>query len=564
MHFNLPCRITERRWALQAGFAGVLLVLIIGRPDVTPFAQTSESMRIRSMGDSFAGIVDDPHTDAYLNPARVGDLRNRQIYMARLPNESLIFYYPDNGGVASSVSYILPPETVPGISGYGWYRSFTPYTVGLITPVSGSAKLSVAVDVAADGYDDLTNSDELRVVTYTGADESYIDRYTYGNEHSLYHVVADAAIGTGGPESTSPRFGIRLRVEYNQTQHGRARVDQQLNTGYPASTEITYDYSYDRDRGEYEDTRAELSLGLFRNTGFVAQAVLGGGGERETLANNDFIRSIRDEDYDGNGRDFWGGLTPYYRVEDHEYDAFRSYDGFVLFGRLGLRWSDRVRSFHHVSWRESNGNGDVKTLQDRYYSEVQIEEQYSLVSYRLDGNNTRFSTDHSFGFINNIRDNLQIVLGVQVLIQYEEFEEDGDGKGSLSVTDGTTANGIETPYSQRATYKREYLLLNFPIGLEWSFHRHMAWRFGSQVRATRLDTSGEIKREFDQFEDPDFDENLLYLDINQRITYETSLYFSMGFEFTFWDRLSIDLLSAATTGSFNAANITTAQVKYHF
>jgi hypothetical protein len=92
----------------------------------------------------------------------------------------------------------------------------------------------------------------------------------------------------------------------------------------------------------------------------------------------------------------------------------------------------------------------------------------------------------------------------------------------------------------------------------------MAWRFGSQVRATRLETSGEIKKALDNFEEPDLDETLSFVDLNQRITYGTALYFSMGFGFTFWDRLSIDLLTAATTDSFNAANVATAQVKYYF
>jgi hypothetical protein len=168
------------------------------------------------------------------------------------------------------------------------------------------------------------------------------------------------------------------------------------------------------------------------------------------------------------------------------------------------------------------------------------------------------------GYINTIGDNLQVALGVHALIQYEEFEEDGDGTGFLSTTEGTSSSTYETPYSQRATHEREYWFLNLPIGVEWSFHHHMAWRFGTQVRATRLDNGGEIRRDIGLLDDPDLDENLSYRDIEQRITYGTSLYFSMGFGFTFWDRLSIDLLTAATTGSFNAAYIASAQVKYYF
>ena len=153
---------------------------------------------------------------------------------------------------------------------------------------------------------------------------------------------------------------------------------------------------------------------------------------------------------------------------------------------------------------------------------------------------------------------------MRAVFQYEELEEDGDGAASITATAGTSSNTLETPYHQRATYEREYWFLNLPIGLEWTFHRNVAWRFGSQIRATRLEQGGEIQKDLGDFGDPDIDDNVTYMDIDRQITYNTALYFNMGFGFTFWDRLSIDLLSTAASSSFNAANIVTAQVNYSF
>ena len=80
----------------------------------------------------------------------------------------------------------------------------------------------------------------------------------------------------------------------------------------------------------------------------------------------------------------------------------------------------------------------------------------------------------------------------------------------------------------------------------------------------RLDNGGEIRRDIGLLDELDLNENALYPDIRQRISYETSLLFNMGFGFTFWDRLSIDLLSAASVESFNATTVVSAQVKYYF
>ncbi|MGD8413948.1 MAG: hypothetical protein PVF33_06935, partial [Candidatus Latescibacterota bacterium] len=429
----------------------------------------------------------------------------------------------------------------------------------------GSVKLSFTVDGAVQGYDGLENTSELEIDTYnSGMENTNIEERTYGSEQSLYHVVADMAIGTGDPGSPGTRIGGRLRVGYDQMQIGYARVNRTTATGYPDLTDLEYYYGYESETGEYENTSAEVQFGLFRDAWFFSQIVLGAGGGRQELAVSDDDKSIRDEDYDGNGTGIGGDSTPSYIVDDDEFDAYRSYDGFYLFCWFGLKWSDRVRSTHRVIWGQSNGTGNGTFQRDYSSTELSTNGQYTAVTYDLDGNTSRFETDNSIGYVNAIGDDLEVALGVRAQIIYEDFEEDGDGTGYLTIADGAASNTFETPYLQRATHKREYWLLSLPVGVEWSFHRHLAWRFGAQVRATRLDNGGEIHRDIGLLDDLDLGDSVPYPDINQRISYETSLYLNMGFGFTFWDKLSIDLLSAAAVESFNAASVVSAQVKYYF
>ena len=126
-------------------------------------AQTSYSLRIYSLGESFAGLIDDPQSDAFLNPARVGDLRDRQLYMAKLPAGSTTFYYPDNYGSMSYAYSSLPPEAPPGEIDYKWPETYTPYTLGFVTPVTETVKLSLSLEAAAKGDDDLEGSEVLQV-----------------------------------------------------------------------------------------------------------------------------------------------------------------------------------------------------------------------------------------------------------------------------------------------------------------------------------------------------------------------------------------------------------------
>jgi len=302
----------------------LLLVLATGgMSTTTPYAQTDYSLRIRGLGVGFAGLVDDPFTDAFLNPARVGDLGRRHVYAARFPDRSLRFYYPDNND-SGSRGYLLSPEDEPGSMGYGWPGSYAPYTIGFVTPAGGSATLSLALEAAVKGYDDVTRSDEFRIDTYSGDERTRTYSRPRGYQQDLYHVVADVALGTGTPGSQGNRLGARLRFAWERWERGNTSGETSFYSVLPALEEVEMSYGYAGEQGEFETVGGELSFGLFRGSGFVAQAVLGAGGKREKLVNVEYTREVYDEDYDGNGRDNDGGQFPRFSRVTRDYDANRT------------------------------------------------------------------------------------------------------------------------------------------------------------------------------------------------------------------------------------------------
>jgi len=417
--------------------------------------------------------------------------------------------------------------------------------------------------VAVDGSESLSNSDRLNVYNYTGDDRTQLSGDASGWEEKLYHAVADMALGTGDPESSANRLGVRVRAGYDRLKRGNTGVDHNFYSTFPLD-EVELEYRYNNLQGEFERIGAELSFGLSRNDGWLAQAVIGGGGIRETLVNTDHNRSMRDEDYDGNGLGRQGDTTPRYSRTDVDYDANRSYDNVFVFGRLGLNWGERVRSFHRLTWGESTGNGDGDLIRDYYSSELIVSRQYNTVTYGLDGNSKNFATDHVVAFADNVLENLMVAFGLRAQVVYTEFREDGVGDGYFYSSEDVTVVEFATPYNQRATYTQESWLLSIPFAFEWNLHRNVSWRFGVDFRATRLDTNGELFRDLDIDPAPEFDDLLPFKEIDRRIDYDTRTYLSMGLTFSFQDRLALDVLTAVSSSAFNAANVASALLKFSF
>jgi hypothetical protein len=548
-----------RSLALVLSLAAVAVSVVA----TAPRAQTDYSLRVRGLGVSFAGLVDDPFTDAFLNPARVGDLLGRHVYAARFPDRSVGFYYPDNDG-SGSRGYLFPPEDEPGSMEYGWPRVYTPYTIGFVTPVTGSATLSLALEAAVNGYDNVTRRDEFNTYSYGGGDQTRTVSRPYGSQRNLYHVVADVALGTGTSESTGTRLGARIRFAWERWKRGEVRGETRFYSILPALEEIEMDYSYNAEQGEFETAGGELSVGLFRGSGFVAQAVLGAGGKRETLLNTEYDIGINDEDYDGNGRNNGGSQFPRFSRTKWDYDASRTYDGVSAFGRLGLRWGARVRSFHEVSWERNTGDGAVSYGREFYFSDTDVITRQNTTAFPVDGEADGFVTNHSFGFSGRFGDDVLVAVGARVQYVYERFEEIGTGTGTYNSTEDSVVIDFAAPYRQEATYEKEYWLVSLPAAIEWEFHRSMAWRFGMELRATRLDENGVLVKNVELPAGETFDEVLPFQELDSRVDYATATLLSMGFSFDFHDRVVLDILTAVSASSLNAASVSTAFLKFNF
>lgn len=557
MIYNL--KFFKATWSLWVVL--LLVAAAVGVSTTASHAQTDYSLRIRGLGVSFAGLLDDPFTDAFLNPARVGDLGKRHVYAARFPDRSLRFHYPDNDPYGGD---LLSPEDEPGSMNYGWPRAYTPYTIGVVTPVSGSATLSLALEAAVEGYDNVSRRDEFTIDNYSGGERVSTYSRPQGSQQSLYYAVADAALGTGNSESPGTRLGVRLRFTWERWKRGDVRGDTRFYSVLPELEEVELHYTYFAEQGEFETAGGELSVGLFRGTGFVAQAVLGAGGKRETLVNSEHTHNVDDDDYDRNGRDNDGGQFPRFRQSSSDYDANRAYDGLSAFGRLGLRWGVRFRSFHRASWERDTGDGAANYARDYYFSDTEINASQNTTAYSVDGEADRFVTDHSFGFSDRFGDDVLFAMGARVAYVYERFEEAGTGESTYDYSDGTETVEFGAPYRQDATYEREYWQLSLPAALEWEFHRSMAWRFGLDFRAKRVEASGELEQDVELPVGETLDEVLPFQDLEGRLAYATDVYLSMGFSFDFRDRVALDILTAVTTTSFNAANVSSAFLKLSF
>ena len=247
--------MTFRRLARGCLLLAVLTCVVVG----DAVAQTDYSPRIRSMGTGLAGIVDDPFTDAFLNPARIGDMPGRGAWFGRLPAHSILFLYP---GYRDHYFYgisLFPPEGYPAGFDRDLYDSYSPYTIGLVTPVSRDLKLSLAGEIAVDGTNSLEEEADIGFRYPPSAENFSGEQDTYGFDRGLYHGVFDAALGSGSPESDGMRWGVRGAVLYDRSRYQSVRTSSTVRAEI-GSEDLTLRYTYDSRQIEFERMSASLSL----------------------------------------------------------------------------------------------------------------------------------------------------------------------------------------------------------------------------------------------------------------------------------------------------------------
>jgi hypothetical protein len=522
-------------------------------------AQTDYSLRMRTLGLGLSGIVDDPYNDAFLNPARVGDLSARRLYAARLPDRVLstvlpdqIYYYEDEG--------VFPPEQPPG-DPYELRRSYTPYMVGFVSPLGSSLTGSFTAEIAVKGDDYLVDDNQLWVDASPGYENFEYDDVANGREERFSHAVFDMAFGTGDPESEKRRFGMRLTAGYDKIDDGRFQSRLSIDPPYADISQIVARYRYERASAEFEAFNLFATLGMYAPRSFLRQLVVGVGAGWEQHENNPLNLQVDDDDYDGDGLDPDGDPARYY-VERDEFQSARNYDGGSVFARLGLSWTRRIRSFHRFSWSRSSGDGDAvyrdRTQNTQYYTNISGER----FEYGYDGTIETFQMSNAVGFFEELREDLLFALGLQAVLVYQEFDETGTGTGSWETINDAGSTTTSAPYEQQMTLDTEIWRLQLPASVDWEINRYVSWRFGVVFEAYREDTDRLVSRDLELTDVPDMG----LLPVSDRVherDYTTTTYMNNGLGIELWDRVGIQLF-ASFTAYANLASYSSALIDFRF
>lgn len=529
----------------------------------TASAQTDYSPRIRSLGTGLAGIVDDPFTDAFLNPARVGDLEGRGFYAGRLPQRSLSILHPKNVGLNRWGINVLPTEGYPEAAAWPWYTSYAPYAIGLVTPISSSWKMSLSGEVAVNGYNDLSESEEVQLASAPSLDELLARDGIRANDRSLYHGVIDLAVGTGSVESQKRRYGFRGTVAYDRSTTADVDTDASVRSEVDGGENQSLYYRYSREKGEFERVSGAVSFGAFKSNTWFSQFVVGFGAGRETAAIDNFFMQEEDDDYDGNGVGMGGDSTPEYSLVRNGFASDRTYDSGRLFARLGLRWGERVRSFHRLTYYRLNGDGTAGlTGLDREF-ETSNESIEQRIDYAVDGETTGYVFVNAIGFADRLSDNFLFACAAEAVIRRDNYDENGDGNGTLDIDENGTSTQYESPYTQIMAYQYDHWRLSLPVSFEWTINEYVAWRFGIDFRATRTEKDARVSRDIDVLDVPE----LGFLPVEDgldRVDYDTNVYFASGVTLSYKNRLGLELLSGPAPSGLDVVYVNSAALYFRF
>lgn len=520
-------------------------------------AQTGYSLRIRTLGTPFAGIIDDPFTDAYLNPARVGDLGGRQVYVGQLPGSNVAFLFPGRASVWD-LRRVFPPERLPG-TGPGW--GYAPYTAGFVSPVGRTLTSSFALEAAAEGSERLDDGSTLWVDVNPPMDASST-RDVGGSESSRYHALLDGAVGTGFPETSGGRFGVRATVSYDE--YNSADADDRLTIETPDAfgNEQKSSDRYSGSGMHCEQTRLLVALGRFSREGFVRDIVGGGSVEWQRYEQNAVIMDIEDEDYDRNGLDPGGG-APDYSYDRADFDSDREYAGGTLFARLGFQWSRGLRSYHELSWRRLNGDGESQYGRDVIEFDYTPSTLGEECRFGKDGDVTAILCFNGIGYFDEVREGLLWAVAAQVRYYRDTYDETGAGTIVLGIQDSSDTTSIDAPYRQALDYERESWVFHLPVALDWQIHRHFAWRFGVAFQAQRSEVDARTQQSID-VTDVGLSPFSSTGDSRRDLSYQTDVLFSTGFIVNLWDRIDVEFFGGNESGRIDFTSYASALVTYRF
>lgn len=509
-------------------------------------AQTGMSLRMQSLNPAFAGIVDDFLTDAWLNPARVGQLEGSMVYGTR-HSRSLDVPYPFVG-YASLSSQIRPPA-----ESYYLGFNYSPLAISWIDGNAGGMALSFTVE---GFWQDNERRSETSSINYSTT-EVNLDESISDNRSEFTHLILDFAVS----QRRHAPLGVRLTGTYDHDAPGylNVRVNDQFELVTP--NELVRDTYLSGYSQNLERLALDLEVGVYSPDGIIRDAVIGAGATRDKLKAQVRGTDIWDNDADRNGQDPNGGL-PDFTYDNEDYLSNRWYSGYNLFARANLTHGEHVRSSHRIGWLRLTGDGDASWNREGTESGFNDRSTIADIAYLYDGDRKDFYWTSALGYQEEFADEFLIVAGARGAYSRQTFVEDGSGLATVtnSGIDNPLQGSASAPYSQRHDNTVEVLHLEFPVGLEWKFHRYAALRVNASFYTQRTSDDNSVKRNVVspptglQFPGT-------ATDGFKNVSTATSMTLGSGIEINVKDRLVFDMLY---TGALRFAYFTMVSARLQF
>ncbi|UCG51944.1 MAG: hypothetical protein JSW58_17565 [Candidatus Latescibacterota bacterium] len=525
-----------------------IIVWIVFATLVVPalaWTQTSVSVRMRSLGTPFSGLIDDYLTDVYLNPARVADLDGSMVYALRLPPETIIVPYP----TVPRYSYYLTLDEVDIVQ-YG----VEPVGLSYFGSVFGGSAISLGTEMYVSNDDRFTGDVELEDWG-AGLRRREANR---GDATEIHHYVLDITLGSS---SDTGGRGVRLRADYDRFDFTEGeRTDDLIYTGDTAP-EIERRLRSRVNTREYERATLEIAGGVHRPGTLLREIIVGAGLARDRLVARYGWTGIDDEDVDGNGLDPQGGLASY--VYEHKsYESDREYWVYDVFARMHLEWTEHVRTKHILGFTRSDGDGGAGFVTDDEWYGTAETFRRTDGSYSYDGMTQDIWAETAIGFSTRPVENVLIALAVQGLYRRMDFEEAGPGDASLTSNGGGTD---ESAYAQWHDRKDETFEVSLPVAMEWSFHKYAKLRIGIGLFVDRQEYDYLFTRGAAALEA--FSEIPSFVPLARQdrdVETDTEITYSNGLEININERFVLDLQGGGTYSSVNLASFGFISARYRF
>ena len=502
----------------------VLAVLLL--PALTS-AQTDTSLRIRSLGSSFEGLLDDYLTDVYLNPARTAELSGPMVYVVRLVPRTIASPFP-----VARLNYSGSYWTENQYHRYG----ISPIGLSYFGTLGESLAWSLGTEIDVNSSEDFRDWYDISAWN----DEANLRQWSEGSTSTIQHYVVDLSVA-----SRSNPLGGRITAAYDSDDFGNVYVSETISVLTSDLENLRSDYRSRYSQGKMERLVVSASLGLFMPGRWARDLVIGGGFIEEKLSVDQRETDINDYDADGNG-DWYDNRVRYSRDMD-TYVSRRDYTGYNAFARAHLEWSDRIRSVHAGGWSRSTGDGHASLgAETRRFDSMTDFSSDTQMEYGYGGSVDRFSLESSVGYSEVFFGDVLFAFAFHGVYRRTTFDEPADG--TVWGENSEAGASYSSPYFQKHDNTDDYLSLSVPVGVEWQLHKYVALRLGATFFAQRSKTERNLTGDVDELSNGELllipgAWNTQYLNVDS----DVDVRFTNGLEININERFILDFLSYASS-----------------